>query len=100
MKINQNVEQFYSMISNNSHKQIYQSLIKGGENKPKAVRFCSFLPVLDIPAMNWETLIKYRVIQPGCQVKNPIDFEKMPMLAVNRQIQIKTTINLCVLQGK
>jgi hypothetical protein len=71
--------------------------LKGGANKPKCIRLASELPDFDLKTFSWEFLQKYNLIQ-----KIPIkiiNFDDLPFLIPNQQLQVTTKINLNALSG-
>lgn len=84
------------MIKDKTIKQVYNSLIRSDDKKPKHTKLASCLPVLSPETMSWSLLLNTNLIkQPP---KNPPDnFSLIGSFGSGRQLQIPTTIYLSVL---
>jgi hypothetical protein len=62
IKARESIQEVYSIISEGRVKEIYDTLLKGGPNKPKYARLVGELPDFDSTKFTWNYLLKYGLI--------------------------------------
>lgn len=78
-------------------KEVFETLVKGGPNKPKFVRLASELPDFKLSHFDWPFCQKYLLFDKP--PKNIVNFEELPFFIPGQQVHVYTKINLNCLHG-
>jgi len=92
------VKEWSSYIAKKNQRQVYQTLMRGGEDKPKLLRMALSLPLVDPDTLTFDTLLNSQIVrqQPQSIIQ---DFNQIGPFGEGRQLHIEATINMSVLEG-